>query len=89
MILLDDVFVYLNEDMPEGAREMVCPNPDGTYTVLINGSLRKEDQVQAFWHAVRHIDHNDFERVEECGIQAIEAEAHEEGGAAYVGRTKR
>ena len=25
MILLDDVFVYLNEDMPEGAREMVCP----------------------------------------------------------------
>lgn len=89
MILLDDVFVYLNEDMPEGAREMVCPNPDGTYTVLINGSLRKEDQVRAFWHAVRHIDRNDFERVEEHGIQAIEAEAHEEGGAAYVGRAKR
>lgn len=76
MTLLDDVFVYLNEDMPEGAREMVCPNPDGTYTVLINGSLRKEDQVRAFWHAIRHIDRNDFERVEIYGVQAIEAGAH-------------
>ena len=80
MTLLDDVFVYLNEDMPEGAREMVCPNSDGTYTVLINGSLRKEDQVRAFWHAIRHIDRNDFERVEKYGVQAIEADAHRKGG---------
>ena len=85
MTLLDDVFVYLNEDMPEGAREMVCPNPDGTYTVLINGSLRKEDQVRAFWHAIRHIQKNDFERVEEYGVQAIEAEAHKEGGHSLCG----
>lgn len=76
MILLDDVFVYLNEDMPYGSREMVCTNPDGTYTILINGSLGKNEQVQAFWHAIRHIEHNDFERVEQYGIQTIEAEAH-------------
>ena len=76
MILLDDIFVYLNDDMPDGARELVCPNPDGTYTVLINGSLDDGSQTDAFWHAVRHIQHNDFERVEKYGIQAIEAEAH-------------
>ena len=76
MILLDDIHVYLNEDMPPGASEMVCPNLDGTYTILINGSLTQELQTEAFWHAVRHIKKDDFERVERYGIQAIEAEAH-------------
>lgn len=76
MILLDDVFVYLNGDMPDSIAEAVSPNPDGTYTILLNGNLSKEKQVEAFWHAVRHIEHNDFERVEQYGIQAIEAEAH-------------
>lgn len=76
MILLNDIFVHLNDDMPNGAREAVCSNPDGTYTVLINGDLTKEEQTAAFWHAVRHIQRNDFERVERYGIQAIETEAH-------------
>ena len=101
MILLDDIYVHFNDDMPSGAREAVCSNPDGTYTVLINGDLTKEEQTAAldgtytvlingdltkeeqtaaFWHAVRHIQHNDFERVERYGIQAIETEAHKEGG---------
>lgn len=80
MILLDDVHVYLNEDMPNGASEMVCPNPDGTYTILINGSLTRELQTEAFWHAIQHIQHSDFDRVERYGAQAIEAEAHSKGG---------
>lgn len=78
MILLDDIFVYLNDNMPDGAREMVCPNPDGTYTVLINGSLDAGSQTEAFWHAVGHIERSDFERVEIYGVQQIEAEAHKE-----------
>ena len=77
MILLDDIFVHFNDDMPAGAREAVCSNPDGTYTVLINGDLTQEEQAAAFWHAVRHIQHNDFERVERYGIQQIEKEAHD------------
>lgn len=85
MILLDDIFVYVNEDMPDGAREMVCPNSDGTYTVLINGSLDEGSQTEAFWHAIRHIQKNDFERVEKYGVQAIEAEAHKEGGHSLCG----
>ena len=75
MILLDDIHVYL-QDMPAGATELVCPNPDGTYTILINGSLTQELQTEAFWHAVRHIQRNDFERVERYSVQTIEAEAH-------------
>lgn len=78
MTLLDDIFVYLNEDMPNGAREVVCPNADGTYTILINGSLTGEQQADAFRHALWHIENNDFERVETLGIQAIEYEAHKQ-----------
>lgn len=76
MILVDDIFVYLNDDMPPGASELVAPNPDGTYTILLNGKLSKKKQVDAFWHAIRHISNNDFERVDLYGIQSIETEAH-------------
>lgn len=76
MILVDDIFVYVNEDMPSGAAELVAPNPDGTYTILLNGNLSKKKQVDAFWHAINHIRNDDFERVELCGIQMVESEAH-------------
>ena len=76
MILVDDIHVYVNENMPSGAAEMVSPNPDGTYTILLNGNLSREMQTEAFWHAVGHIEGNDFERVEKYGVQAIETEAH-------------
>lgn len=79
MILVDDIFVYINENMPNTAAELVSPNPDGTYTILLNGKLTKERQIEAFWHAVRHIRHNDFERVETLGIQVIETQAHKKG----------
>lgn len=79
MILLDDIFVYLNRDMPDGAKEIVCTNTDGTYTVLINGDLTQEEQNAAFWHALHHIQRHDFERVETYGIQALESEAHRSG----------
>lgn len=76
MILLDDIFVYPNDKMPNGAREMVCLNPDNTYTILINSKLSHEMQNDAVWHAIRHIENNDFERVIECGIQKVETQAH-------------
>ena len=76
MILVDDIHVYINEDMPSGMHEMVSPNPDGTYTILLNGNLSREKQTEAFWHAIWHIEHNDFERVETYGIQIIESQAH-------------
>ena len=78
MILLDDIFVYVNEDMPTGAAELVSPNPDGTYTILLNGKLSQKKQIDAFWHAIRHIRNGDFDRIERYGIQAIESDAHEQ-----------
>lgn len=84
MILVDDIHVYINKDMPSGMEEMVSPNMDGTYTILLNGSLSHERQTEAFWHAIRHIEHNDFERVETYGIQLIESEAHEGGTHGFI-----
>lgn len=78
MILLDDIFIYPNENMPSGATEMVCKNEDNTYTILVNSNLTAERQTEAIWHAISHIQNNDFERVEEYGIQKIESQAHNE-----------
>jgi hypothetical protein len=79
MILLDDIFVYENENMPCGAAEMVCPNADGSYTILLNSKLTAERQSEAFWHAIGHIENHDFERIEEYGVQLVESQAHQKG----------
>ena len=76
MTLVDDIIVNVNNDMPLCMAEMVTPNSDGTYTILLNGKLSHEMQTKAFCHAIGHIDRNDFERVEIYGVQSIEAEAH-------------
>ena len=68
---MDDVFVYLI-DMPGRVREMVCPCVGG-YTVYINARLSSRAQEQAYRHALRHIEGNDFEKHD---VQSIEQEAH-------------
>ena len=69
---MDDVFVYLREDMPCGVSEMVTPCPDG-YTVYINASLDQEHRMRAYEHALSHIKNNDFEKND---VQEIESSAH-------------
>lgn len=86
MILLDDIFIYPNENMPSGAAEMVCKNEDNTYTILVNSNLTAERQTEAVWHAIGHIQNNDFERVEEYGIQKIESQAHKKKGGTQCGQ---
>lgn len=80
MILVDDIIVRVQDNMPTCMSEMVTPNSDGTYTILLNGKLSHEKQSEAFWHAIRHINNHDFERVESLGIQVIENQAHKKGG---------
>ncbi len=73
MMTTPDVNVYL-VDFPDKGKEIVVPNEDGTYTILINARLSSEGQVQAYEHAMRHIENNDFEKTD---VQDIEATAHE------------
>lgn len=60
-------------DFPCCGEEMVVPNEDNSYTVIINSRLSKEKQMAAYMHAMRHIAENDFEKFD---VQRIEAEAH-------------
>ena len=53
--------------------ELVTPNEDGSYTILINSRLSYEMQRAAFLHAMAHILNDDFEKE---NVQQIEAAAH-------------
>ena len=54
--------------------EIVTQNADGGYTVIINSDLCQRKQREAYRHAMKHINENDFEKAD---VQTIEAEAHE------------
>ena len=72
-MMTPDVNVFLI-DFPNSGREMVVPNEDDTYTILINAKLSRDGQLKAYEHAMKHIMQNDFA---EQNVQAIEAAAHE------------
>ena len=61
-------------NFPAKGNEMVVPNEDGSYTILINARLSEEGRMLAYQHAMRHIAADDFQKEE---IQTIEAQAHE------------
>lgn len=68
---MDDIFVYTVK-MPPKIKEFVTPCLDG-YTVYIDDSLSDEEKREAYNHAMKHIERNDFENTD---IQEIEYEAH-------------
>nr|WP_300838936.1 hypothetical protein [uncultured Acetatifactor sp.] len=68
-----DVNVHLIDFQMPG-REMVVPNEDDSYTILINARLSQDEQLKAYQHALSHISNGDFEKSD---IQNIEYQAHE------------
>lgn len=68
---MDDVFVY-EVYLPGNINEMVTPCNDG-YTLYIDKRLSDEKKLQAYLHALGHIQNNDFEKSD---VQEIEMEAH-------------
>ena len=66
-----DVFTYLY-DLPPNVDEIVLPCLDG-YTVYINSKLSQAGRLEAYNHAVWHIEHDDWEK---CSVQFIEVGAH-------------
>lgn len=75
MTRLDDVTVHLI-NFPSGtrAREAVCRNEDGTFSVFIDARLSQEGAIRAYRHALGHILRGDFDR--RGNATAIEAAAH-------------
>ena len=70
---MDDIFVYI-VDMPPGAAEMIIPCLDG-YTIYLNARLSHKERVNAYLHALRHVERQDWEHDD---VQQIEMEAHNE-----------
>ena len=61
-------------DMDVLIPEHVIANSDGSYTVLLNSRLSCERQLEAFSHAMKHIERNDFEKTD---ADNIELNAHD------------
>lgn len=58
-------------DMP--TNEAVTVNEDGSYTIFINARLNREQQLMSYYHAMKHIAGEDFDKE---NVQEIEKEAH-------------
>lgn len=71
---MDDIFVY-EVELPPHVNEMVVPCIDG-YTVYIKVGLTYEARMEAYNHAMEHINRNDWEK---DNVDSIEATAHKKG----------
>ncbi len=69
--------VFLRDFGNLKGNEIVTENPDGGYTILINSRLCTEKRIDAYTHAMRHINERDFEKAD---VQAIETDAHRKEG---------
>lgn len=67
---MNDIFIYLI-DMP--VNEVICPCGPFSYNVYINSRLSYNGQLEAFKHALKHIQNNDFEKFD---VQEIERVCH-------------
>lgn len=70
---LSDIYVYL-VSLPPGIHEIVTPCRDG-YTVYIDNDLSYSAQIDAYRHAMRHIQNGDLDNTE-GNVQDIERRAH-------------
>ena len=75
------VYVY-TRPMPGYCHEMVSPNEDGSYTIVINDALSAEQKLAAYRHAMKHIRRGHFDFCCPLSADEMEGEAHaeEEGG---------
>lgn len=48
-------------------------NADDSYTIFLNARLSQESRVKSYYHALRHIQEQDFEKQ---NVQDIEIQAH-------------
>ena len=59
---------------PSGkVHEAVTQNEDGSVTIFLDKNATHETQSKCFYHALRHIEENDFDM---SNVQSIEIKAH-------------
>lgn len=60
-------------DMDTKIPEQLVKNNDDSYTIFLNSRLSRDSQLKSYYHALRHIKENDFEKET---VQEIEKIAH-------------
>ena len=60
-------------DMPVRIKGFTRPNPDGSYTMLLNSRHSRSTLANTYRHEMEHVDSGDFEQV---SVDLIERMAH-------------
>lgn len=71
--MIPDLNIQIIDFKCTSGAEMVTPNEDGSFTILINARLSSDAQHKALLHALGHILNCDFDKED---VQRIEAAAH-------------
>lgn len=64
-------------DMDVLVGEQITANSDGSYTIFLNARLSHERQLEAYAHALSHIQNEDFNK---DNADMIELSAHRQNG---------
>lgn len=60
--------------MPNHIKEFVTMNPDMSYTIVLNVNHSHETHLEAYAHALQHIEEHDFDNC--ASADMIEVYAH-------------
>lgn len=69
------IYVY-EKPMPGYCHEMVTANSDGSFTIVINEALVREQKLTAYRHAMRHINLGHFDLDCPLTVNEMERIAH-------------
>jgi hypothetical protein len=69
---MEDIYVQIL-DMDTKIPEQLVKNNDDSYTIFLNSRLSRDSQLKSYYHALKHIREDDFERE---SVQEIETKAH-------------
>ncbi len=61
-------------DMPTTIKAYTVINSDNTYTIVLNSRLNREQHLLSYYHEMKHIENNDYDK--KCDVNIIEFEAH-------------
>lgn len=70
---MEDIFVQL-KDLPTTITSFVMPNPDATFTIMLNSRHCHERLIQAYEHELRHIRNGDYDK--KCEVDLVEIYTH-------------
>ena len=73
--VIDDNIQTLCLDLPTTIQSYVVSNRDGSYTVVLNARLCREQLLSAYSHEIAHLCHGDYEKT--CSADLIEVHAHQ------------